>query len=122
MTNGADEENKADVNKSGGSQQQQLMPAMTFTPPVISAALMPRPDPTVENQSAEDWFKIFKIVAESLIAIYTAAGQEIVGQRQALATLPMLLNRNESERRLATRIISECINHRSGRLNYPNNR
>ena len=62
----------------------------------------------VETQSAEDWMIIFSAVSESLITIYRNAGQEAVGQRQALATLPSLLNRNESEKRLATRIISEC--------------
>ena len=87
---------------------QQAMPTMMFTPPVITASMMPRPDPSVERQSAEEWVKIFRTVAESLINIYRAAGQEIVGQRQALSTLPSLLNRNESEQKLSTRLISEC--------------
>ena len=87
---------------------QQTMPTMMFTPPVITASMMPRPDPSVERQSAEEWVKIFRTVAESLINIYRAAGQEIVGQRQALSTLPSLLNRNESEQKLSTRLISEC--------------
>ena len=69
---------------------------------------MPKPHASVEKQSTEDWFKVFSNVAESLIAIYRTAGQEIVGQRQALATLPSLINRNESEQRLATRILQEC--------------
>ena len=82
--------------------------AMAYSPPVITASMMPRPDPSIEIQSAEDWMLIFNAVAESLISIYRTVGQEAVGQRQALATLPSLLNRNESEKRLATRIISEC--------------
>ena len=76
---------------------------MTLAPPV-----MPRPDVSIEKQSAEEWFRVFKMVADSLIGIYTAANQSIVGQRQALATLPSLLNRNASEKRLANRILSEC--------------
>ena len=68
---------------------------MAFSPPVITASMMPRPDPSIERQSAEDWMIIFKAVADSLIGIYRTAGQEAVGERQALATLPSLLNRNE---------------------------
>ena len=82
--------------------------AMNFSPPVITAQMMPRPDPSIEKQSAEEWFRVFKTVADSLISIYAVAGQEVVGQRQALATLPSLLNRNESEQRLSTRILTEC--------------
>ena len=81
---------------------------MTFAPPVITANMMPVPNPSVEKQSAEDWFKIFSSVADNLIAIYRTANQEVVGQRQALATIPSLLNRNESEQRLSTRILQEC--------------
>ena len=81
---------------------------MSFAPPVITANMMPVPNPAVEKQSAEDWFKIFTSVADNLIAIYRTANQEVVGQRQALATIPSLLNRNESEQRLATRILQEC--------------
>ena len=81
---------------------------MSFTPPVITANMMPVPNPSVEKQSAEDWFKIFTSVADNLIAIYRTANQEVVGQRQALATIPSLLNRNESEQRLSTRILQEC--------------
>ena len=81
---------------------------MTFAPPIITANMMPHPDVSVDKQSAEEWFKVFKEVADSLIGIYTAANQGVVGQRQALATLPSLLNRNESEKRLANRILSEC--------------
>ena len=83
---------------------------MTFAPPIITASMMPQPLPSVGKQSAEEWFKIFKSMAESIISIYRSANQEIIGQRQALATLPTLLNRNESELRLATRILSECTN------------
>ena len=92
------------------SESDDVKPAITmnFSPPVISANMMPRPDPCIEKQSAEEWFRIFRTVADSLISIYAMAGQEIVGQRQALATLPCLLNRNESEQRLSSRIMTEC--------------
>lgn len=87
------------------TEQQTIM---SFAAPVITANMMPRPDPSVDRQSAEDWFKIFHAIADSLISIYRSTGQEAVGQQQALATLPSLLNRNQSEKRLATRIIQEC--------------
>ena len=51
---------------------------------------------------------MFKVVDEILIGVYAVAGQEIVWQRQALAILTNLLNRNKSESRLALRIISKC--------------
>ena len=73
---------------------QQAMPTMMFTHPVITASMMPTPEPIVERQSADEWVKIFRTVAESLINIYCVAGQVIVGQRQALSTLPSLLDRN----------------------------
>ena len=83
-------------------------PQISFAPPIITANMLPRPNPSVEKQSPEDWFKVFATVAENLVAIYRTANQEIVGQRQALATIPSLLNRNESEQRLASRILQEC--------------
>ena len=70
--------------------------------------MLPRPDPDPARQSAEDWFKLFKAAAGGLVQLYCSVGQEIIGQRQALATLPALLNRNESERKLTTRILTEC--------------
>ena len=73
---------------------QQAIPTMMFTPPVITASMMPTPEPIVERQSADEWVKIFRTVTESLINIYCVAGQVIVGQRQALSTLPSLLDRN----------------------------
>ena len=69
---------------------------------------MPKPHASVEKQSTEYWFCVFSNVAENLVAIYQTAGQEVVGQGQALATIPSLLNRNESEQRLASRILQEC--------------
>ena len=84
-------------------------PTMMFAPPAITAALLPRPD-DIQKQSAEEWFKVFKAVADGLIEIYKSAGQEIVGQRQALASIPALLNRTEGEKRLALRIVTECQN------------
>ena len=75
--------------------------------PVITPAMLPRPDQDPARQSAEDWFKLFKAVADGLVQLYCSVGQEIIGQRQALATLPALLNRNESERKLTTRILTE---------------
>ena len=96
-------------NGEGGVQPVAVAtPTMTFPPPVITANMMPKPHASVEKQSTEDWFKVFSNVAESLIEIYRTAGQEVVGQRQALATLPSLINRNESEQRLAARILQEC--------------
>ena len=86
--------------------QPQLQ--LSFQPPIITANMLPKPNPSPDKQSPEDWFKLFSSVAESFIAIYREAHQEVVGQRQALATIPSLLNRNESEQRLATRIIQEC--------------
>ena len=80
---------------------KQAISTMMFTPPVITTSMMPRPHLSVERQSAEEWVKIFRIVAESFINIYRAAGQDIVGQWQALSTLPSLLNRNESEQKLS---------------------
>ena len=96
--------------KSTDNGSADLKPtfAMNFSPPVITAQMMPRPDPSIEKQSAEEWFRVFKTVADRLISIYAVAGQKAVGQRQALATLPSLLNRNESEQRLSTRILTEC--------------
>ena len=94
---------------ANSSTIQPSMPTMMFAPPAITAALLPRPD-TINNQSAEEWFKIFRAVADNLIEIYRNAGQEIVGQRQALATIPSLLNRTEGEKRLSFRILSECQN------------
>ena len=82
-------------------------PAMFFSPPVITAAMFPRAD-TVQKQTAEEWFKLFKAVAENLIQIYKLADQEVVGQRQVLAAIPTLLNRTEAETRLSVRILSEC--------------
>ena len=82
---------------------------MMFAPPAITAAILPRPD-TPQKQSAEEWFRVFRAVAENLIEIYRNAGQEVVGQRQALAAIPSLLNRTEGESRLATRILAECQN------------
>ena len=38
---------------------QHAIPTMMFTPPAITASMMPRPDPSVERQSAEEWVKIF---------------------------------------------------------------
>ena len=115
MSNGEDNpEVPVVVSQPGGMQTgAQQTPAvatmpMMFAPPVITANMMPQPNASVEKQSAEEWFKVFKVVADSLISIYEHANQGVVGQRQALATLPSLLNRNESEKRLATRIISEC--------------
>ena len=70
--------------------------------------MLPKPNPSIDKQSPEDWFKVFASVANNLIDIYRTAGQEVVGQRQALATIPSLLNRNASEQRLATRILEEC--------------
>ena len=58
---------------------------------------MPRPD-NISKQSAEEWFRIFRAVADGLITIYRNAGQVIVGQWQALATIP------------AVRIATECQN------------
>ena len=72
--------------------------------------MLPRPDPDLARQSAKDWFKLFKAVAGGLEQLYCSIGQEIIGQRQALATLTALLNRNESERKLTTRILTECEN------------
>ena len=100
-----------DMAEGGGPQQVAtgLQPTtILFAPPTITANMLPKPNPSVEKQSTEDWFKVFYSVAESLIGIYRTANQEIVGQRQALATIPSLLNRNESEQRLATRIVQEC--------------
>ena len=77
-------------------------------PPPISIGMLPPINQSVEKQSPQDWMDLFVNVAESFIELYRMAGQEIVGQRQALAAIPSLLNRNESERRLATRIIQEC--------------
>ena len=76
---------------------QQAIPTMIFTSPVITASMIARPDSSVESQSAEGWVELFRTVADSLINIYHEAGQEIIGQRQALSTLPSLLNRDESE-------------------------
>ena len=45
---------------------------MSFAPPVITANMMPVPNPAVEKQSAEDWFKIFTSVADNLIATSSA--------------------------------------------------
>ena len=106
----ADNEDPPTIDSTGSNATSQAMAptVMMFSPPVITASMMPRPDPSVERQSAEEWFRIFRTVAESLIGIYRTAGQEIVGQRQALSTLPSLLNRNESEKKLSTRIITEC--------------
>ena len=94
--------------EGNGTQPQQVTQTITFAPPVITANMLPKPNPSVTQQSAEDWFKIFASVAENLVAIYRTANQEVVGQRQALATLPSLLNRNESEQRLSHRILEEC--------------
>ena len=96
------------MSQNDGAPPAPTAPAMTFAPPVITANMMPVPNPSVEKQSAEDWFKIFSSVADNLISIYRTANQEVVGQRQALATIPSLLNRNESEQRLSTRILQEC--------------
>ena len=74
---------------------------------MITPAMLPRPDQDPARQSAEDWFKLFKTVAGGLVQLYCSVGQEIIGQRQALAALPALLNRNESERKLTTRILTE---------------
>ena len=99
-------------DENGAVAEQRTAPTttapITFPPPIITANMMPKPHASVEKQSTEDWFKVFSNVAESLIAIYRTAGQEVVGQRQALATLPSLINRNESEQHLATRILQEC--------------
>ena len=75
---------------------------------MITPAMLPRPDPA--RQSVEDWFKLFKAVTGGLVQLYCSVGQEIIGQRQALATLTPLLNRNASERKLTTRILTECEN------------
>ena len=97
-------------SKSGeATNTMTQMPTMMFAPPAITAALLPRPD-TPQKQSAEEWFRVFRAVAENLIAIYKSAGQEVVGQRQALAAIPSLLNRTEGETRLSIRILSECQN------------
>ena len=55
-------------------------PIINFNPPIITAAMMPQPDPSIEKQSAEKWFKIFYIVADSLIGIYRTAEQEVADQ------------------------------------------
>ena len=65
--------------------------------------MMPRPNPSPETVSRRA-LRVFKMIADSLISIYAVAGQEAVGQRQVLANLPSLLNRNESEQRLTTRV------------------
>ena len=110
MSKNTESENTNIELKSTDNGSADVKPtfAMNFSPPVITAQMMPRPDPSIEKQSAEEWFRVFKTVADSLISIYAVAGQEAVGQRQALATLPSLLNRNESEQRLSTRILTEC--------------
>jgi hypothetical protein len=95
-------------NAAGEAPAAPAVPTLSFAPPTITANMLPRPNPSIEKQSTEDWFNLYSSVANSLIAIYRTANQEIVGQRQALATIPSLLNRNESEQRLATRIIQEC--------------
>lgn len=98
------------MTEEGADNAALVMPAaaISFAPPIITANMLPKPHTSVEKQSAEDWFKIFYTVADSLIGIYRTANQEVVGQRQALATIPSLLNRNESEQRLSTRILQEC--------------
>ena len=101
-----DNEEQASSSESKPNMPIQS-PSMMFAPPAITAGLMPRPD-DIKRQSTEEWFRVFMAVAEGLIAIYRNAGQEIVGQRQALATIPALLNRSEGERRLAIRIVTEC--------------
>ena len=68
-----------DIDNASGTEGTRTN-TMAFMPPVITAHLMPRPDPVVEKQSAEDWFKIFRTVADSFISIYRTAGQENVGQ------------------------------------------
>ena len=100
--------------QSSSSQKQEdsfreppMVPQLSFPPPVITAAMLPRPDPSMK-QSVEEWFTIFKAVADNLIEIYKSANQEVVGQRQALAAIPALLNRTEAESRLAVRVLSEC--------------
>ena len=100
------DENKGE-GSSGTTQRSPMMPTMMFAPPPITAAILPRPD-TPQKQSAEEWFRVFRAVAENLIVIYRNAGQEVVGQRQALAAIPSLLNRTEGESRLAVRILAEC--------------
>ena len=90
-------ENKESESTNNESADVKPTFAMNFSPTVITSQMMPRPDPSIEKQSAEERFRVFKTVADSLISIYAIAGQEAVGQRQALATLPSLLNRNESE-------------------------
>ena len=80
---------------------------------MITPAMLPRPDTDPARQSAKEWFKLLKAAADGLIqscCLYCSVGQEIIGQRQVLATLHALLNRNGSERKWTTKIFTECEN------------
>ena len=108
LQSGSDRELPKKLEKPG--DQTSLPLGLGLGLPVITLSMLPRPDPDPARQSAEDWFKLFKAVAGELVKLYRSVGQEIIGQRWALATLPALLNKNESERKLTTRILRECEN------------
>ena len=46
--------------------------------PVITPAMLPRPDPDPARQSAEEWFKLFKEIAGGLVQLYCKVGQELL--------------------------------------------
>ena len=91
LQSGSDGELPKKLEKPG--DQTSLPLGLGLGLPVITPAMLPKPDPDPARQSAEDWFKLFKAVAGhgGLVQLYCSVGQEIIGQRQALAILPALL-------------------------------